>query len=744
VFSDVHTRNTKRSAIAGVFSIGAFIFVALLVTGVDLRTAFLLISILLIQIVTGSVIWALLRHGSHVSPLELFGMGFVIGSLLSLLSSQVLIRTPMSGISWLLPSLLLVLALSLLRQRMRFASIAAPQRREIAGMSLSVLLGLIFLLPSVLAIRIEAGFPYGRYAGDLIFFENLAQGISRFGPTDNILLADEAVRYHWFVYAWQGALSNAAGAEPFIVLTRALPLALLVAVAALAVAWAASLSTVKWVPTLAGLLVTVGGFVGAQQGVVLNFDSPSNAYASALLLAFAIGLTPLLHMPSSSFWPSALVLTVIAGSTVGSKASHAAVLAAGLVLLSVVALRYEQKTRFRIWLLTLASGVAMAVVYWWTILGLVPGNNQLSLGDAGIRASTFQGLDPFPTTLGTWLGTAVLILAILPRWMGLGWLVWNPVTRYEPTTVLGVGIGIGGLFAVTFTSSGGTNEVWFAVAATSVIGVLSAVGIGSALRDVTLRELVPAIVFAGITTIAVFVAYALAVTSGASVLWRGPVLAWILAGLFGGAIATYRAFRQGPATNWFAWTTLILLLVGIGARAGGTSLWQILAPPIQASLASEMTLKNDRDVTLIANTWPVGASEFHNPLQWNVAYQPAAEWLAATAEPSDIIATTNPYSEAVLSATTGLRMYVAGIPYVNGYTNQQGFTAFERRLANIEQLVSQPSEEVASELRNERVRFLWIDTLTTPTEGTDQLGQVVFADDAVIIVDLSASNSNSS
>jgi len=732
------------SAVAGVFSIGAFIFVALLVTGVDLQTVFLLISILLIQIVTGAVIWALLRHGSRVSPLELLGMGFVIGSLSSLLSNQVLIRTPMSGLAWLLPSVFLVFALFVFRRRLRFATIASPERREIIGMSLSVLLGFIFLLPSVLAIRIEGGFPYGRYAGDLIFFENLAQGLSRFGPTDNILLANEAVRYHWFVYAWQGALSNAAGAEPFIVLTRALPLVLLLAVASLAVAWAASLSTVKWVPALAGLLVTVGGFVGAQQGVVLNFDSPSNAYASALLLAFAIGLVPLLHMQSPSFWPSLLVLTVIAGSTVGSKASHAAVLAAGLVLLSIVALRYDRRTQFRIWLITLTSGVAMAVVYWWTILGLVPGNNQLSLGDAGIRASTFQGLDPFPTTLGTWLGTAVLILAILPRWMGIGWLVWNPVTRYEPTTVLGVGIGIGGLFAVTVTSSGGTNEVWFAVAATSVIGVLSAVGIGSALRGVTLRELVPAIVFAGITTVAVFVAYALAVTSGASVLWRGPVLAWILAGLFGGVIAAFRTFRQVSATNWFAWTTLILLLVGIGARAGGTSLWQFLAPPIQASLATEITLKNDRDVTLVANTWPVSASEFLNPLQWNVAYQPAAEWLAANAEPSDVIGTTNPYSEAVLSATTGLRMYVAGIPYVNGYTNQQGFTAFERRLSNIERLVSQPSEETVEELRNEQVRFLWIDTLTTPTQGVADLGRVVYADDAVMIVDLNASNSNSS
>ena len=127
---------------------------------------------------------------------------------------------------------------------------------------------------------------------DLYFFEAVSRGLAEFGPAQSILMTGGSLRYHWFSYAWAGELAQTSSAVPFATITRVLPLVTLVGVSMLVAAWAARLSRIRWVPTLAVLLVVAGGYAGALYGSVLNFDSPSQSMTTlwllALLLAFVL------------------------------------------------------------------------------------------------------------------------------------------------------------------------------------------------------------------------------------------------------------------------------------------------------------------------------------------------------------------------------------------------------------------------------------------------------------------------
>ena len=699
-------------------------------------------------------------------------MGVALGTLTGLLGAQATVGLGAGGIGWLLP-LVFALVLLILRRakQVSLARVCLGGSHLWMAAAVTALLGVATLVPSILRTPLADGYVVGtRYHGDLVFFESVAQFVSRMGPSDSSLLADYGIRYHWFSYAWVGSVTEVSGSEAFVVMTRVFPFVMVVGATLLAVAWAALLSSRKWTPLLAGLLVVVAGFVGAGQGVILNYDSPSTSYGAVLALAFGVGLTVYLRQESrrlSDEWPSVAILAVLAAGMVGAKASQAVVVLAGLGVLAVGSLWLLRELRRRSWTVFAAAGLAMLVTYLVVIAGVAPSSTNIALSLAGEKVSTFQGLDPFAGWIGGLLGSIILILAILPRWLGIGWLSGQPGNRQLPEVIFALGLALAGVVPIVLLSSG-TNAGWFAVAASPLLAVLSAVGLERGLDRISgsIPRFVSASVLAAVVVnVGVFAAYVLAQVSGATVLWRGIGLAWMLAALCAVAVVWWSG-SQHQFGNWLLAVATVLVLASVGARFNGAALWSVtedrLTPVAQEIIrwsdpdaefttatpdqsvggsGSSPTFTSDSELSETDSSVAGSTSEL---LQWSPNLNEAALWLAPQVADGELVAEDATYLQPFLPVVTDLTMYVAGEPYISGYTTSDGARAAIQRQERVDAFLVNPSEETAGALRDDRVGWLWL--RMTPPERIEELqswASVALQNDQVTVMRINDPGANS-
>ena len=683
-----------------------------------------------IQVASGSLIWLAVRGSRSTSLIEAIGVGVALGTILSLIGSQLSILVGFSSLGWLLP---ILLALSILLVcRLRGQSLGRLELdSSLRWLSLAAVFfaGFVLLIPGFLRTPLTSRYVTGsRYHGDLVFFEAVAQFVSQVGPGESSLLADYGIKYHWFAYGWIGSLTEVIGADPFVVMTRIFPVVMVVGAAFLTVAWAVRLSSGRWTPLLAGLLVVVAGFVGAEQGVILNFDSPSTAYAAVLAIAFALVLTDFLRSESTR-WPSLVVLAILAVGMTGAKASQAAVVLVGLAAIALASTWMSRDMRIRAWMALGAAGLAIVVTYVIVLSGVATSDTNIAISLTGEKVSTFQGLDPFPGALGGILGSLVLILAIVPRWLGTAWLGQDRGQPWNPEAAFGVGVAVAGILPVLVLSSG-TNAGWFAVAAGPLLGVLSAVGLERAWRHVAgslPRFLIlSAIAAVGVNAV-VFVAYGLGMVSGAPVLWRGPVLAWTIALFLALGIAAVSRGVSTVALRWLVAATTMLVFASIGARFNGSVAWSVAREPLtpaveQAIRWTDPTAEFASDVgpTPQSSTFEAGGSMLTDApeaglagstadlLQWSPELNEAALWLAPQVADGELVAVDATYLQPFLPVVTDLTMYVAGEPYISGYTTAAGVRAADVRELRVRDFLDNPSFDAAEALWADGVRWLWL------------------------------------
>lgn len=689
-------------------------------------------AVVLLQAAAGAVIWMWARRTGTVSLIEVTGMGLALGTLLALVGSQVTVSLGGITLGWLLPLAIAVLLWTGARlDRVSLARIESGSQPHWVAAVVVMVIGLLTLIPGFQRTPLSDGYVTGnRYHGDLVFFEAVAQFLSRLGPSDSTLLPGFGIRYHWFSYGWIGSVTEVTDAAPFVVMTRVFPVVAVVGASFLSVAWAARLSTRKWTPLLAGLLVVVAGFVGAAQGVILNFDSPSTSYATVLALAFGVAFTSFFNdwrHGVAGGWPTVLVLGALSVGMVGAKASQAFVVAVGLIVVGLVYSRSSSGIRSRAWVVASTCGWAMLVTYWIVISGVAPSSTNVAFDLAGEKVSTFQGLDPFEGLVGGMLGSTALLLAIIPRWLGGVWLVGARETRWSPEAAFGIGVAAAGVFPL-FLLSSGTNAGWFAVAASALLSVLAASGLERAWDHVSgslPRFMAAAVIGALLVNAGVFVAYALATVSGASVLWRGPVVAWLIA-----AVTAVGVLWWSKAThiNWISWLaalSTILVFSSVGARFNGPVLWdsteQRLSPLVQDFIRwtdpdAQFPEKAPSDSSLAAGTLSdIRASG--NPdelLQWSKQLNDAAFWLKGQVEEGTYVALDVTYLQPFLPVVTNLSMYVAGEPYMSGYTTVAGAEAAMLRQAEVAAFLDGPSLSTAQALWSADVRWLWLQ-MTPPS-----------------------------
>lgn len=722
---------------------------ALVLLGATLRDAGALTFGVGIQFVGGVILWSLVVREPRPGP-ERLGMGLVLGGVMAVLAGVVGNAFLAWSWWWTLPSIVLLLVFVMRR-------LALVPRREPRvdpawfPVAAGVIVGLGLLFLNLRRYPLAWQGNWDGYHPDMVFFEALGNSVARFGSNDSIFMAGGDLRYHWLTYAWSAQLSSAWGAEPFMVLTRVLPLVALVALVALVVAMVQRLGA--FVPNglpnssswLAVALVVTGGYVGAVNGTILNFDSPSQALTAAWFMGFVIVVMQLLNRapgePGGQGISGQGIIGVLLGGILGfaltaGKVSAGFVAVTALGIAAVVGLVTRAPWARRGVLLTAVLGVASMAAFLLFVWGSAsPGD--LRFLDWNGRASTIQGLNSSPAVRGVALGTLTLLLAMSARWVGGIWLVgdrrWR--ARFEPW--FGIGLAIAGALPVLLFAQG-LNETWFALTASAPLAALAAVGVVVAWHraELGLPDAVAAVVvgIAGVVLVA-YIWTDQVWESGIGRFW-GPWLG--LAFAVSWAVLFTLIRRRFALVPVLAVATLVFTVEAVGARA---------TPIIGAVLGGARDGSGVRAVSLaepsvtLAPTPPVVTGESSTepsnlvPSEraahvWSQRHAEAGAFLRANAGQDDIIVTneTNAY---LVPALTRLRTVISGVPYQATYGSNRTAERIPERIALNDAAIAEAQPLAIEAMCESGARWVWISNDRAPLGDASGIAQLVFANDAV-------------
>ena len=736
---------------------------ALLLLGSTLRDAVLVSLGLVIQWISGTILWLAIRRGA-ASLIEAAGVGLVLGSVLAALAGVA--GNALLGWAWWWLAPTFVAALVLWRFGSRsgsvpFGGLGGPATWwPVVG---GVLVGLGLLWLNLRRYPLSWDGVWDGYHPDMVFFEALGYSVADFGSSDSIFMVGGDIRYHWLTYAWSGQLSSAFDAGPFMVLTRALPLVALVALVLLAVALvdlvarAQSGRSRMWARWLALALVIPGGYVGAVNGTILNFDSPSQALTSAWVLAWTVLVVIVVTAERSSVWLWG-ALALLAFAITGGKVSAGAVIAVGIGFAAAVGIIARKQWWRPVLIAALVTGVAVGLA------GLIFAWGSASPGDLRFldwngRASTVQGLNSSTGRRGATLGTAGLLLAMTARWAGGVFLLASRSWRARMEPWLALGFVLAGVLPVVFFAQG-VNETWFALTASAPLSVFAAVGVtvgwqraGLGTRVAVLALLAGVLGFLIVSYIWTDQVW----ESGFGRFW-GPWLGVAIAGAVGAVMALIR--RQRAAVTLFAVAALVLTVeaalgrgtpmvaaaVG-GARDGAGVRASQLADPglIGASEVAGADGPADLDVPLGASL-PTEASEpagvdpaseppdTNRPLHsWSTDQAEAAAFLRTNANSTDVIV-TNETDGFLVPALTRMRTYISGVPYQALYGSTETAEAIPERLETNTHFLESGDEAPLRKVCDAGPQWIWL-AMDRPGQGdVASFGIVEFENESVTIV----------
>lgn len=684
---------------------GELLLLAVLVaSGVPPLASVLLGVFVLWQSAAGVIVWRWLRP--ECTLLELAGAALAVGTALAAVAGLVSSTLWLGPLGWAVPSAV-ALAGWLVARRGRGSTAvhrSAPFDAPAAwGLIAGVVPGTAILIYALRSYPLSWVGSWTAYHPDMPFFEALATSLARFGAFESPFMTDGVVRYHWLSYAWAGQLTLAADVAPFVTITRVLPVVALLGCAAMVAAWTRRLSPQSWTPVLAGLLLSIGGFTGAVFGGVLTMDSPSQSMSVLWLLAFCIAV---IHVTTSSvrLLPSALLLGTLSLAMIGGKVSAAAPAVAGVLVMCGVQLVRHDVPRARAAWAAAATVLGAAVGFVLFLSGSV-GGGGLTLGSLVDKASSQQGLNPMDTRYAVVAGTAILVLAVLARWAGVGWLLTRPEWRWRAEVTLSAGLAGSSLAALIVFNS--FNEVWFSSTVSGPLAAVTAVGAGNALAHLTSRTrpsaaalLVGAVVLSGVIYMLVWLLWITGASGGnvftPTLRWLGPLVAWLLAAVFGVVLGVW---GRGALTvrGAVAGSVLVLVLSSVPGRLLGAGTG--LVGTQENGLREEWFSIGD-STYLQGPDWPIE--------DWTSTRMDAAHWLRDNADPTDVLATNLTFGPFVAGVTL-LPTFVSARWYQTPYGLPWMVDELRTREQQSWAFIDDPSEQTLAPLCDASVRWLWID-----------------------------------
>ena len=683
-------------------------------TGVGWLSAFLLTLLVTLQGLGGALWWRMLRPGRSVPVLEAVGMGLGLGTAGAML-------TGLFGAWWLAP--LAALAVWMVVRR-RVAPLAPLARPDLFALVVGMVPGLGALLIGIRTYPLSWVGQYAGYHGDMAFFEALAASVARLGPGASIFMEGAPLRYHSLAYGWAGQLTLAVDAEPFVVLTRLLPYVGLVAAVAITGAWTRNLTRAWWAPALAVGLVITGGFVGATYGSVLNMDSPSQTLGAVWLLALSVVLLQSLSLGRRALAWSILAIVVLIIALTGGKISTAAIGAGGFAVVVAVGIVRREPWRWRALIVGFFGAAALLGTYLWLLAGSA-NSGGLGLFTLLDRASSVQGLNPVVTPRGIVAGIGLLMIAALPRWAGLAWLIGDRSTRWAPTTIYGIGLAFGGLATIALLS-GGFNDLWFAVAASAPLAVFSAAGTAGAVEWLgprARRRAVFAFAWGLVISVAVAAIWASGSTGIIGIGWRwaGPIAGALLA--FVGACTLTLGLRRSRPQAIAALGVVSLVAMAIPARF----VYAAAEPLVRVPEGSLSTVLFSPQGTFVPTR------DQDREIEWSDTQSAAGAWLRENANPDEVIV-TNLTLGALVPSLTRLTTYISDIHIQAPYGLVSGIAEIHTREEQSWDFIDYPSPETLAPLCSADVTWVWVDPTRTATRDWQPYADIAWqAEDAVIL-----------
>jgi len=742
-------------AMAASTAVSALVFLAL---GAGAKDALLVALTVVAQGSAGAAAWSLLR-GKRTVGAEIIGMGLVLGSVFSALVGVAgnaiitwqwwwAVPIPLLWIAWLVST---GGDSGIVDRRATSARTTARLMSWLPAL-VGVMVGLLLLALNLRRYPLTWDGVWDGYHPDMVFFEALGYSTAIFGPGDSIFMVGADIRYHWLTYAWVGQISTAVDAAPFMVLTRALPVVALVALVTLAIALvdrvgvdlpARSLSSARW---LAVALIVTGGYLGAVNGTILNFDSPSQALTSAWLIGLILAVLVAVDGARVflGYW---VLIVVVAFALTGGKVSAGIVAVVAIGAVAIAGLMMKTPWRLR------AVGVAFAVTVAVGAAGLVFAWGSASPGDLRFlewsgRASTIQGLNSSPSERGVMLGTATLLLAMAARWVGGAWLLRSRSWRLRPEPWLWIGLVIAAILPVIFFAQG-VNETWFALTASGPLAALAAVGMAVAWERAGLgpAAAVGAVIagLVGVATVS-YIWTDQVWESGFGRFW-GP---WLGAGiaLLWGVLWALKV-GQRPLVTALAVGCLVLTVEAAGARStpflgalvggardgAGVRAAQLAEPGLTGT--SEVSAPDpamDPETLAIPDT---GDERTEPPAQeraphaWSRDQVEAARYLRDVANREDVIS-TNDTEAFLVPALTRMRTFISGVPYQSLYGSAESVTQIPERIALNENILQGPARP--EDICVTDASWMWLAKDRPFEVERSTLGDVSFENGAVAII----------
>lgn len=704
-----------------------------------------LISMLVIvtlQATLGFITWSLVRPRAGL--FELLGMGLAIGTSASALSAAILTPIMPSHLGMWLP--FLIITPWFLRHHLRsghanwWPTIRAwlhTDMSQIVAVLFGLVIGLAALLINFRRFSYTEGAPNSGFHGDFLFFDALSQSLAKLGPWDSLFMAGSQIRYHWLSYAWAGQASLISGTPDIVTLTRWLPVVTLVATVFLAAAWTRLLTNVWWAGSLAVALIVGGGYVGATYGTVLNYDSPSQQFGTVWLLAASMALWMLTTTTcrGTSGWqrwhvPHLLTIGLLVSACWLGKVSIGATLTAAWSLVAVVAL-VKRQSGMRVvmasWLIVVVVSAATFLLF----LSDSAGGGGLRLSTYTDKASSVQGLNPVDSQFGVLLGTLILVVAVAYRWAGLIWLMVSRETRWSPVSVFGLGFAVSALMALLMLGSG-INDLWFALAASTPLAIISAFGISEAVSRPSFTRpgrrglmwfALAATVLAGATV--VLWLWTLAPGLKVELRWMAPIAGVALALVVGTVLARILSAPQERATNSLAAVLAIVVFMSAISRIMGIWSPNFGVTPEQG-LSQEL---------FSAPSATIDSIDQDLVSEWTRDDIDAADWIRDNLSDSELLATNATYS-ALVPAITGQPMYISGIHYQAAYGPRQLTQELLYRERRSISFVQDATFNTARALCLAGVTTFWVDLSREHADDWDGVATVEWTSNSTEILEL--------
>lgn len=348
----------------------------LLAHGVSASDSLLVVLVVLYQVLLGSIIWQSIQLSRHIGPIESLGMGLAVGSLISVVSDQALLTTPIHKFSQV-PLLIIALFLKLITRHKKFQADNVNLRHTELGWNFILLAAILgsgtlingTLFASILILgwivfslvfysghdkylyrlcsfliaflgllmiwyfrpSISGGtwFLHPLYSGtdDNIFSESISKSVANFGFTDMAPAVGTGLKYHWFSLAWSGMVGRIAGTEPFTMTLHVVPLASFVGIAS--IVWAL-VTRITRSALCAGFAIIL---IFATQTLpepmrAFHTITTSNTLSFIWFLAAITGFYGLI---SGTIKYQTVVIAIFCSATLLSKAPYGAALVFGLI-----------------------------------------------------------------------------------------------------------------------------------------------------------------------------------------------------------------------------------------------------------------------------------------------------------------------------------------------------------------------------------------------------------------------------